>query len=68
MTVQTITAAAKIDWPDEAHYGPPAHPGAAHAYAKGWQAGYNQAILDLAYGLLKKMHDDLAATLERLAP
>jgi len=32
-----------------------------------YRAGYNQATLDLMYAVLKKMHDDLTATLERLA-
>ena len=32
-----VMATAKVDWPDEDHYGPPAHPGAAHAYSKGYR-------------------------------
>jgi len=31
-----------------------------------YRAGYDQAVLDLTYGLLKKMHDDLTATLAKI--
>ena len=32
-----------------------------------WHAGYNQALLDFMFTVLKKAHEDLTATLERLA-
>ena len=45
MTVQTITAAAKIDWPDEAHYGPPAS--LKSEYQRGVREGYQMALKDI---------------------
>ena len=41
MTVQT-TPAAKIDWPDEDHYGPPTC--LESEYRRGWREGYAAAL------------------------
>ena len=44
MTVQT-TGKAKIEWPDEAHYGPP--PSLESQYRRGYAAGYDAALADI---------------------
>jgi len=32
-----------------------------------YRAGYNQALLDLIFAMVGKMHDDLTAVLEKVA-
>ena len=44
MTVQT-TGKAKIEWPDEDHYGPPAS--LKSEYQRGVRAGYQMALKDI---------------------
>ncbi|MGO8957301.1 MAG: hypothetical protein ACLQFR_08045 [Streptosporangiaceae bacterium] len=71
----TVDTAAKIDWPAEENYGPPAHPGAAHAYSKGYQAGYEAALADIAQtkreavdrAIVLRFADILAVLRERAA-
>jgi len=36
----------KVDWPDEAHYGPPAS--LKSEYTRGWKDGYAEALRDIA--------------------
>ena len=45
MTVQPIRPAAKIDWPAEENYGPPAS--LESEYRRGWREGYAAALKDI---------------------
>lgn len=38
----------------------------ASDYDRGYQAGYNQALLNVCYQLAKSAHDELTATLAKL--